>query len=130
VLWSAVGLLATIVLGVGLWSPWYVLIPMAICGALMMIGSIIWIIVLAFQESVICGLLMLVAPFFGGVFVRFRSDQIKKPLLTFFGGLALLGSPALFPHPTHQSSHQDWHSAAPAAPAAMRQHMPEQQVGF
>lgn len=50
----------------------------------------IWILMLAFQESIVWGIGCIFVPFVSLIFVVMNWDEAKKPFLINLGGLALM----------------------------------------
>lgn len=66
-----------------------------VVGAIIAVISGIWILVLAFQESLLWGLGSLFIPFVSLVFVIMHWDKAGKPFLINLGGGVLVGLGAL-----------------------------------
>ncbi|MFH1560904.1 MAG: hypothetical protein ABID84_05830 [Chloroflexota bacterium] len=50
----------------------------------------IWMIILAFRESVGCGLLYLFMPFYSLYYLFSRWDEMRKPFIVFVVGIVML----------------------------------------
>lgn len=60
-----------------------------ILGSILMIGGGIWLLVVAFQESLLWGLGCLLVPFVGLVFVIMNWSESKNPFFVQLAGLVL-----------------------------------------
>ncbi len=74
--------------------------PLYWLGLVIAVVGGIWMLVLAFQESVLWGLGCLFVPFVSLVFAIMHWDRAKIPFLIQVGGLVLLVVGALMSHPT------------------------------
>lgn len=60
-----------------------------VLGSLALLGGWIWLLVLAFSESVLWGVLVLLVPFAGLVFLVMHWDEAKMPGMLIIAGIIL-----------------------------------------
>ena len=95
-IWIATGvatLLAMLVAFISLKAMIVIVVLFMAAGFAILLAAQVWILVVAFQESVGCGLMVLFLPVYPIYYVVSRWENTRQPFLTFFAGAGMVIMP-------------------------------------